>query len=167
MVRETLETIADEGLANSSARLLPAGTVVLSRTAVIGQTAMLGQPTATSQDFVAFVCGPRVDPRYLTQAFRHMGREWARLKAGSSPTNKTLYFSMFQVMQVLLPPLEEQGLIADVGEAFDLRIAAERAHLDVLRELKRGLADALLSGRVRLPPHVIAALANGASDAGN
>lgn len=166
VIRRTLETITDEGLANSSARILPTGTVVLSRTAVIGQSAVLGQPTATSQDFVAFICGPKVEPRYLCQVFRHMRREWDRLKAGSSPTNKTLYYSIFKAIQVLLPPLDEQRRIADVGEAFDLRIAAERAHLDALRKLKRGLADALLSGRVRLPPHVIAELAEGAPDVG-
>lgn len=159
VVRETQETITDDGLANSSARLLPAGTVVLSRTAVLGQTAMLGVTMATSQDFVGFICGERVEPRYLVQLFRQMGREWERLKAGSSPTNKTLYYSIFQALQILLPPLEEQRRIADVGEAFDQRIAAERAHLDALGVLKRGLADALLSGRVRLPAHLIASLA--------
>jgi type I restriction enzyme S subunit len=113
---------------------------------------------ATSQDFVAFVCGPEVLPGYLMQLFRHMQREWRRLEQGSSPTNKTLYFSVFKNLKVLLPPLKEQAAIAEVGDSFDLRITAETRYLEQLRQTKRGLAQALLSGRVR----VVAGKANGA-----
>lgn len=162
---ETKEYITPDGLANSSARLLPAGTVIFSRTANSwGHTTILGRPMATSQDFANYVCGPLIEPRYVVQVFRHMRREWERFREGS--THKTIYMPVFKQLQVLLPLLEEQRRIANVGEAFDLRIAAERAHLDALRELKRGLADALLSGRLRLPPHMIEALAAEAPDVG-
>lgn len=49
---ETTETVNAAGLANSSARLLPAGTVCLSRTASVGFVTVMGRPMATSQDFV-------------------------------------------------------------------------------------------------------------------
>jgi restriction endonuclease S subunit len=49
-----------------------------------------------------------------------------------------------------VPPLEEQRAIAAVGEAFDRRIRAEERYLAQLREVKRALAQALLSGQVRL-----------------
>jgi type I restriction enzyme S subunit len=160
---ETKEHITPDGLANSSARLLPVGTVIFSRTANSwGHTTILGRPMATSQDFANYVCGPLIEPRYVVQVFRHMRREWERFREGS--THKTIYMPVFKQLQVLLPPLDEQRRIADVGEAFDLRIAAELPHLDALRELKRGLADALLSGRLRIPPHLIEALAAGAHD---
>jgi type I restriction enzyme S subunit len=86
--------------------------------------------------------------------FRHLQREWKRLEQGSSPTNKTLYFSVFERLKLLLPPLEEQNTIAAVGDAFDSRIEHEHAYLQRLHELQRGLTKALLSGRVRLPPHL-------------
>jgi type I restriction enzyme S subunit len=151
VVDRTVETITEEGLANSSARRLPIDTVVLSRTAVLAQCARLGREMATSQDFVGFVCGERLNPRYLVQLFRQMGREWERLKAGSSPTNKTLYFHVFEGMQILLPPMEEQLAIADLGDAFDNRIVAERAWLSRLRDMHRGLAQDLLTGRKTFP----------------
>jgi type I restriction enzyme S subunit len=163
-VSQTVETITQAGLANSSARVLPAETVVLSRTAVLAQCSRLGRAMATSQDFAAFVCGEGLDPRYLVQLFRHMTREWDRLKAGTSPTNKTLYFDVFRGLRILLPPPDEQRTIADVGEAFDQRIAAERAYLERLRDLQRGLAQALLSGRVQLPPVMIDAMNHGGPD---
>src|SRR6266568_2557150 len=107
---------------------------------------------ATSQDFVAFVRGPKVQPVYLMQLFRHMQREWRRLEQGSSPTNKTLYFSVFNGLKILIPPPKEQAAIAEVGEAFDERIAREGRYLEQLRRTKRALAQALLSGRVRVSP---------------
>lgn len=149
-VEKTSECVTQAGIDNSSARLLPTDTVVLSRTAVRGLCSRLAKPMATSQDFVAFVCGPKVLPAYLMQLFRHMQREWRRLEQGSSPTNKTLYFSVFKGLKILLPPPDEQGAIAEVGEAFDARIAAETRYLEQLRQTKRGLAQALLSGGVRV-----------------
>jgi type I restriction enzyme S subunit len=149
-VEKTSECVTQAGIDNSSARLLPADTVVLSRTAVRGLCSRLAKPMATSQDFVAFVCGPKVLPAYLMQLFRHMQREWRRLEQGSSPTNKTLYFSVFNGLKILLPPPDEQAAIAEVGEAFDVRIATEARYLEQLRHTKRGLAQALLSGRVRV-----------------
>jgi type I restriction enzyme, S subunit len=149
-VTETSECVTQAGIDNSSARILPADTVVLSRTAVRGLCSRLAKPMATSQDFVAFVCGPELLPSYLMQLFRHMQREWRRLEQGSSPTNKTLYFSVFKNLKILVPPPGEQAAIADVGEAFDSRITAEAKYLEQLRHTKRGLAQVLLSGRVRV-----------------
>jgi type I restriction enzyme S subunit len=151
-VEKTSECVTQAGIDNSSARLLPAETVVLSRTAVRGLCSRLARPMSTSQDFAAFVCGPEVRPPYLVQLFRHMQREWRRLEQGSSPTNKTLYFSVFKGLKILLPPPSEQEAIAAVGESFDERIASEIRYLEQLRNAKRGLAQALLSGRVRVGP---------------
>jgi type I restriction enzyme S subunit len=152
-VERTSECITQAGIENSSARVLPADTVVLSRTAVRGLCSRLAKPMATSQDFVAFVCGPKLLPAYLTQLFRHMQREWRRLEQGSSPTNKTLYFSVFKALKIALPPPEEQAAIADIGEGFDMRISAETRYLEQLRYTKRGLAQALLSGYLRVTPN--------------
>ncbi|WP_417745002.1 restriction endonuclease subunit S [Rosistilla oblonga] len=47
-VDDTIEHTNAEGLANSSARLLPKGTVCLSRTASVGYVTILNRPMATS-----------------------------------------------------------------------------------------------------------------------
>jgi len=154
VIRTTNENTNQLGIQNSSARVLPEGTVVFSRTASVGLCSQLGRPMATSQDFANWVCGPRLDPRYLVQVFRHMDREWRRLQAGS--THQTVYMPVFKKLRVLLPSREEQEAIADVGRAFDTRIEAETRYLAELNELKRGLAKELLSGRVRIPAELIA-----------
>ena len=61
----------------------------------------------------------------------------------------------FKKLQILLPPIEEQIKIAEIGEAFDLRIEAETAYLTELKKTKQALAQELLSGRVRLPQSMI------------
>lgn len=152
-ITETAERVTPEGIINSSARILPAGTVVLSRTATVGKATILGVAMATSQDFANWVCGPELEPRYLLQVFRHMSREWERLQEGS--THQTIYMPVFKRLQIFLPPKEEQVRIADIGEAFDCRIDAESALLRERINSRDALAGELLSGRLRLPPAVI------------
>ena len=153
-ISESAETIGPLGLANSSARMLPAGTVVLQRTANVGLASIMGREMCTSQHFANWICGNKLDPYYLQQVFRHMSREWGRLVAGSVLPD--IYMGTFKALQILLPPLEEQKKIGEVGVAFDMRIEEERSTLAVLNENHAALAQELLSGRVRLPDSVIA-----------
>lgn len=153
-VDQTSECVTAKGIANSSARVLPKDTVVFSRTATVGKASRMKRPMATSQDFANWVCGPTLVPAYLVQVFRHMEREWDRLQEGS--THQTIYMPVFKKLQILLPPTTEQQRIADVGEAFDVRIAKERETRKVLGENRDALAQELLSGRIRLPESMIA-----------
>jgi type I restriction enzyme S subunit len=63
---ETLDATANQiselGLRNSAAVIHPAGTVALSRTASAGFSVVMGREMATSQDFVTWTCGSRLDP---------------------------------------------------------------------------------------------------------
>lgn len=153
-ISESAETIGSLGLANSSARMLPAGTVVLQRTANVGLASVMGREMCTSQHFANWICGNKLDPYYLQQVFRHMSREWGRLVAGSVLPD--IYMGTFKALQILLPPLAEQKKIGEVGVAFDLRIEEERSTLTALIENRKALAQELLSGRVRLPDSMVA-----------
>ena len=69
VIRETAEKVSPLGIANSAARVLPAGTVIVSRTASVGFSALIAEPMATTQDFVNWICGPRLRPKYLLYVF--------------------------------------------------------------------------------------------------
>lgn len=153
-ISETAETIGPVGLANSSARMLPAGTVVLQRTANIGLASIMEREMCTSQHFANWVHGPRLDPYYLQQVFRHMSREWQRLMAGSVLPD--IYMGTFKALQILLPPLAEQKQISAIGAAFDRRLEYERDTLAILITTRAALAQELLSGRLRLPESIVA-----------
>jgi type I restriction enzyme S subunit len=109
-VEQTAENVSTLGLANSSARLLPAGTVLLSRTASVGFSAIAARPMATTQDFVNWVCGPRLLPEYLLKVFRAMKPEFERLTSGS--THQTIYMPDVNDFVTPLPPIREQRQIA-------------------------------------------------------
>jgi hypothetical protein len=81
-------------------------------------------------------------------------KEWGRLQEGS--THQTIYMPVFKKLQILLPPTKEQQKVAEVGEAFDRRIASERNALTTLVQNRAALAQELLSGRLRLPDSIIA-----------
>ena len=98
----TAQTIGQLGLANSSTRLLPKGTVVFSRTATVGKATVMGREMATSQDFANYICGERLHNHYLVHLFRYMSPEWKRLMAGS--THNSIYMPVFRDLQILLPP---------------------------------------------------------------
>src|SRR5262249_46551575 len=105
----TQERISQLGLDNSAAELLPAGTVVLSRTASVGFAGIMPRPMATSQDYWNWVPGPRLVSEYLLYAFYAMRQEFERLTMGS--THKTIYQPDAASLSIGLPPAHEQRVI--------------------------------------------------------
>jgi len=120
-INETMQTISEEGLANSSARLLPAGTVCLSRTASVGYVTKMGRPMATSEDFATWTCTPALMPDYLMYALMAEGDDIRKFGMGS--THTTIYFPEIRALHIALPPIEEQKEIVS-------RIAAHLARAD-------------------------------------
>lgn len=142
-IDETEHEAAQLGLDNSSARLLPTGTVVLSRTAMIGFTSVMGREMATSQDFANFVCDEsRLLPDFLFFLFSAMKGYFDYIAIGSSNVN-TIYMPFFKRMQIPLPPLEEQrALVGLLSETWEGLVALERRveqHAELLRAAREDL----------------------------
>lgn len=117
VVFETSDHPTELGIDNSSARVLPKGTVALCRTASVGKSVILGCDMATSQDFVNWVCGPKLMPEYLYYAFRNSEVEFDRLQQGT--THKTIYMPIAEQFALLLPPLSEQHRIITLLDKAD------------------------------------------------
>lgn len=107
----TLEYTNPDGLANSSARLLPPETVCLSRTASVGFVTILGRAMATSQDFVNWVCGPDLEPWFLLWAIR-ASRGFIRSQA-TGAIHQTVYLPVAKSFEICTPLLDEQRRIAE------------------------------------------------------
>ena len=111
-IYDTMQKCTELGLANSSARLLPAGTVCLSRTASVGYVTVLGKSMATSQDFATWTCTPALLPEYLKFALLAEGDDIRRFGEGS--THTTIYFPEIRALHICLPPIEEQAEIVRI-----------------------------------------------------
>jgi type I restriction enzyme S subunit len=143
---DTANKINELGLANSAAELLPAGTVVLSRTASVGFSGIMPRPMATSQDFWNWVCGPELLPEYLNYQFKSMTAEFKSLNMGS--THQTIYQKDAATLQIVVPPLEEQRTIADY-------LDRETARIDTLIEEQQRLIEMLRGRRADLISHAV------------
>jgi type I restriction enzyme, S subunit len=65
LVYDTAIHISKDGLRNSSAVLLPKGTVVLSRDAGVGKSGIMAESMAVSQHFVTWTCKDKYDNWFL------------------------------------------------------------------------------------------------------
>jgi type I restriction enzyme S subunit len=149
-VFETQEKVSQVGLDNSAARMLPANTVILSRTASVGFSGILGVPMATTQDFVNWVCGPKIAPEFLLFVFRAMSKEFERLKYGS--THNTIYMPDIFSFRVALPSLIEQGeIVSSVRESLrrlDGSLDDLLSSKELLQERRSALISAAVTGQI-------------------
>jgi len=133
----TGEYTNEAGIANSSARILPAGTVCLSRTASVGFVTKMGRPMATSQDFVNWVCGPGLDPDFLMHLLI-ASRDYIRSQS-SGAVHKTVYVPTVKEFRVCMPPSDEQkriaGILKEQLAAVERARAAAKAQLEAAKAL--------------------------------
>ena len=136
-IADTLQHTNGLGIANSSARILPANTVCLSRTASVGYVVVMGRPMATSQDFVNWVCSESLDHRFLKYVL--LAEKSAFLRFASGTTHQTIYFPEVKAFHVCLPPLSEQRAIAHILGTLDDKIELNRRMSETLEAMARAL----------------------------
>jgi type I restriction enzyme S subunit len=110
----------------------------------------MGRDMATSQDFVTWNCGPRLDPYYLLWCLRAMRQDLlGRLATGS--THKTIYFPDLQMLRIPLPSREEQAQIVEGTRRQNARIdqLTDRAlvQLELLAERRAALITGAITGK--------------------
>lgn len=149
-VVDTKEKISELGMANSAARVLPAGTVLLSRTASVGFSAIMGIPMATTQDFANWVCGPELEPEFLLLVLRSMRQEFSRLMMGS--THNTIYMPDIQGFRIALPSVDEQRRVVEFANATTGRLERMvdecRQAAVLLAERRSVLISAAVTGKI-------------------
>lgn len=146
-INDTSQHVTALGIENSSARILPAGTVCLSRTASVGYVVVMGRPMATSQDFVNWVCGPDLEPRFLQWILVAEGDGLRSFGEGS--THTTIYFPEVLAFQVCLPPLDVQRRIVAKLDALLAQSRAAREQLEAVPALVETYRQSVLAAAFR------------------
>jgi len=147
VIAETLQSTNADGLANSAARLLPAGTVCLSRTASVGYVVVMGRPMATSQDFVNWVLSDEVDGHWLKHLF--IAEKDALVRFAKGTTHSTIYYPEVKAFHVCLPPLPEQRRIVARIESLQARSRRAKEALDAIPPLLERFRQSVLAAAFR------------------
>ena len=149
-ISDTAFKITEHGMANSSAHLLPAHTVVFSRDATIGRCAITTRPMAVSQHFIGWVCGERLLPAFLLLRLRSMSAELDSLTTGA--TLKTIGMPEVRTLKTPLPSLEEQrAIVAHASREttrVDRMVAEAQRAIELLQERRTALISAAVTGQI-------------------
>jgi len=151
--------ISDEGLRNSSAKLLPAETVVLSTRAPVGYVAIAAVPLATNQGFKNLVCKTGVAvPGFVYYLLKHSTELLESHSTGA--TFKELSGSRLKAIEFQLPDAESQTRIANILSAYDDLIENNRRRMALLEDAARQLYREWFV-RLRFPGHEHTRITNG------
>jgi len=111
------KSITKEGLKNSSARLIPKGSVLFSSRAPIGYVVIAGNEVCTNQGFKSIVPNKLITTDYL---FFYLKASKQRAeKVASGTTFKEISLKAFSIIEIPLPPLpEQQAIVSKIEELF-------------------------------------------------
>ncbi|MHC1732793.1 MAG: restriction endonuclease subunit S [Bacteroidales bacterium] len=146
---ESLRKITKKGFENSSARILPIGTILLTSRAGIGDVSILMNEACTNQGFQSLVAKGELNNEFLYYVVSTLKKVLLQNASGST----FLEISPKKVKSILvaLPStLKEQTAIATALSDTDTLIEILEKLIEKKRNIKQGVMHELLTGRKRL-----------------
>jgi type I restriction enzyme S subunit len=138
-IDQTEERITDDAVQKSSAKVLPANTVLLALYgATVGQLGILRRPMTCNQACCAMIVDPRkADFRYVYHQLRLARPQLRTLATGAAQQN--LSGALMKSLRLPLPPLAEQKRIAHILGTLDDKIELNRRMNATLESISRAL----------------------------
>ncbi|MBN2033897.1 MAG: restriction endonuclease subunit S, partial [Deltaproteobacteria bacterium] len=132
-IATTKRTISDKGLRESSAKMIPANSIVVSTRATIGRIAINRVPIATNQGFKNVIIEDlaRAVPEYVALALTKLVPTMQAWATGG--TFAEISKTKFCELQIPLPPLEVQKEIVAEIEGYQKVINGAHAVIDNYR----------------------------------
>jgi type I restriction enzyme, S subunit len=152
VITKAHEFISEAGLENSSAKLLPQGTVLIAmygQGKTRGKVAMLGIAAATNQACAAILPNDKVDQRFT---FASLCSRYEEMRAlSNSGGQENLSQGLIRGLPFRYPKdVGEQSKIVGCLSALDFAITAESEKLEALKIHKRGLMQQLFPSPVEV-----------------
>ena len=141
-VDASLRTITEDGLNNSSAKLLPPNTILLSSRATIGECSLSLRECATNQGFQSLV-SKKCNVDFLYYLIQTKKKDLIRKSCGS--TFLEISANEVRKIQVSVPSDVEQQKIAGLLSLIDKRIATQNKIIEKLQSLIKGLIDDIIT----------------------
>jgi len=152
-VHEVIGRITESGLRESSAQLLPAGSVLIALAGqgkTRGTVAISEVELSTNQSIAGILPSKDHDPDYL---YYNLDRRYKELRGESTGDGGRggLNLTIIKALEVPMPEIEEQRAIARILQDADTEIDTLERRLESARNIKQGMMQELLTGRTRLP----------------
>lgn len=125
-------SITEEGLNNSSAKLLPKGTVLFSSRAPIGYITIAGKDISTNQGFKSVIPNENTTTDFLYYLLIHNTEKIKN--QGSGSTFREVSGTVLKNIEVNLPPIEIQKKVSRVLSALDKKIEINNKIIENLEQ---------------------------------
>ncbi|MBK4783496.1 MAG: hypothetical protein FT714_03090 [Pantoea sp. Pent] len=143
------EFITRNGLANSSSNLIPRGTLITSTRMALGKAVIYDVDVAINQDLKAVFTNEYTTALFLFYWFENNTRKFE--EPGSGSTVKGLSLNDLKGLDFLLMSIDEQIAITTILSDMDAELTVLEQKLAKIRDIKQGMMQQLLTGRIRLP----------------
>lgn len=137
-VSDSQRKITNIGLENSSAKILPVGTVLFTSRAGIGKTAILKEKGSTNQGFQSIVPKQRFLDSYFIFSMSNILKKYGE-SHGAGSTFLEISGKELAKAKISLPSITEQKNISKVLFKLDTIITLQKQKIDNLKKLKQFL----------------------------
>ena len=156
VITDTHEKITQDAVVKTSLKILPIGTFLMAITGLEaagtrGSCGVTGIKATTNQSCMAlFPKLGKIDSKYLYHFYVHYGNELA-FKFCQGTKQQSYTGKIVKILPINLPPtLTEQKAIATVLSDIDQEIEQLESKKAKYQELKQGMMQELLTGKIRL-----------------
>lgn len=144
----TQEYITNEGLKCSASNLIPKGIIITSTRMALGKAVIYDVDVSINQDMKAIFLKKTIDTKFFYYWFQFNSKIIEDLGSGSTVMGLSL--PDLRKIRVVFPPKSEQKDIATILSDMDAEIAGLEDKLSKYKQVKQGMMQELLTGRVRL-----------------
>ena len=144
----TESKITESGLKASSATLLPKGALLLCSRATIGEVRIAGNTICTNQGFKSLVVHQNISNEWLYYMVHVL--KFNMLEKAIGSTFLEISKKDLAELDIIVPEFTEQKAIAQVLSDMDSEIELLEKKLAKYQQIKQGMMQELLTGRIRL-----------------
>jgi type I restriction enzyme S subunit len=144
-LEETTQKLSSLGVQNS--RPVACGNLIMSICATVGRPIITAIDVCIHDGFVVFD-NLRTDKHFLYYALKFIENDWS--KHGQTGSQMNLNTTLINSTKIAVPPQEEQTAIATILSDMDAEISQLEARRAKTAQLKQGMMQELLTGRIRL-----------------
>lgn len=155
VITDTIEHISIDAVKNTNLKLHPIGTFLMAITGLEaagtrGACGIVGSPATTNQSCMAIYPTSELLTEYLYHYYVYKGEELA-LNYCQGTKQQSYTASLVKILPINLPPtVAEQAAISSLLSDMDAEIFILEIKLAKARQIKQGMMQELLTGRIRL-----------------